>query len=640
MVRKLLVRRMLIGILSAAGVLVLAVVLLAAAVDAGYARGLLLRYLAAWASRDIRVDGSLTTKVLSLHPWVTAEAVTVGNPGWVTAGTAAEIGKVSVTINWPWFGRSAGIARLELDGASLHLLRDANGHANWQWNDPDLRVGEGLVPIKTISVLNAQLELDDALRHLQFKGTASIQNTQEANTSQPVRLDAAGLLNGRQAGIEIVGDSLATAVPGKPYGFRFAEQSSGTRLSGHGFLLKAFDFHALDATFDATGADLKDLFYLTGVTLINTGAYHLTGTVQRRGRQSLFTDLKLTSGQSDINGRVSIDSSPHRRMIEADLSSRFLRTADLGLGAADRVPEAAREHPLLLSDAVLSPKGLRRGDVQVNYHAERVEVGRLSLRKLAATVSVDQGILVVAPLSAEMLGGTLTARLRLDAASDVPAANLDLKITDLQLAQIERKTAGPPPLDGSLRLRIKVTGNGRSLHQIAATSNGTVTVVLPHGAIRASMAELTGIDLRGLGLIATKNKSEVPVRCGVASFEAHDGTLAVQTVVVDTEPVLISGEGVVHLDTEALDLKLRGHPKSWRLLRLRSPVLVRGTLAHPAFRIQASNSIAQSAEAVALGVVLTPLASVLAFVDAGLAKDADCAALLAAAKTGGLVATH
>jgi uncharacterized protein involved in outer membrane biogenesis len=610
------------------------------AVDAGYGRGILLRYLAAWASRDIRVDGAFTPRVLSFHPSVTAEGVTVGNPGWVSAGTAAQIGKMLVVVNWPWFGRSAGIARLELEGASLHLLRDANGHANWQWNDPDLRAGEGLVPIKMISIQNAQLELDDALRHLQFKGTASVQNTRGANGSQPVRLDAAGVLNGKQAVLEIVGDPLDTAVPGTPYGFRFAEQSSGTRLTGHGFLLKAFDFHALDASFDAAGADLKDLYYLTGVTLINTGAYHLIGTVQRRGRQSLFTDLQLASGQSDLNGRVSIDSSPHRRMIEAELNSRFLRSSDLGLGAADRLPESAREHPLLLSDAVLSPKGLRRGDVQVSYRAERVEVGRLSLRKLAATVSVDQGVMVVAPLSAEVLGGKLTARLRLDAATEVPAADLDLKITDLQLAQIERKTAGPPPLDGSLRLRIKVAGKGRSLHEIAATSNGTVTVVLPHGAIRASMAELTGIDLRGLGLLANKNKSEVPVRCGVASFEAHDGTLAVQTVVVDTEPVLITGEGIVHLDTESLDLKLRGHPKSWRLLRIRSPVLVRGTLAKPAFRIQAINSIAQSAEAVALGVVLTPLASVLAFVDAGLAKDADCAALLAAAKTGGLVATH
>jgi len=60
-------------------------------------------------------------------------------------------------------------------------------------------------------------------------------------------------------------------------------------------------------------------------------------------------------------------------------------------------------------------------------------------------------------------------------------------------------------------------------------------------------------------------------------------------------------------------------------------VLVRGTLTHPSIAVQASHSVAQTAAAVALGVVLTPLAAVLAFVDPGLAKDADCPALLAAA---------
>jgi AsmA family protein len=55
--------------------------------------------------------------------------------------------------------------------------------------------------------------------------------------------------------------------------------------------------------------------------------------------------------------------------------------------------------------------------------------------------------------------------------------------------------------------------------------------------------------------------------------------------------------------------------------------LVRGTLVHPAIGIQAGKAAAQTAEAVALGVILTPLGGLLAFVDPGLAKDADCASL-------------
>jgi hypothetical protein len=72
---------------------------------------------------------------------------------------------------------------------------------------------------------------------------------------------------------------------------------------------------------------------------------------------------------------------------------------------------------------------------------------------------------------------------------------------------------------------------------------------------------------------------------------------------------------------------------------LRSPVLIRGTLKHPSIVLEARNSLVQAGEAVALGVLLTPLAAVLAFVDPGLAKDADCAALLSEAKTSGVRAS-
>jgi uncharacterized protein involved in outer membrane biogenesis len=148
------------------------------------------------------------------------------------------------------------------------------------------------------------------------------------------------------------------------------------------------------------------------------------------------------------------------------------------------------------------------------------------------------------------------------------------------------------------------------------------------------LAELAGFDLRGLGLMASGNKEDTGVRCGVASFDAQDGRLTAKSLVVDTDPVLITGEGTIDLGSETLDLRLQGRPKQPRL-RARAALLVRGTLRHPSFSIDAKKTAAQAGGAIALGVLLTPVAAMLAFVDPGLAKDADCAALLAQARTGG-----
>jgi hypothetical protein len=128
-------------------------------------------------------------------------------------------------------------------------------------------------------------------------------------------------------------------------------------------------------------------------------------------------------------------------------------------------------------------------------------------------------------------------------------------------------------------------------------------------------AGLVGVDLCGLGLLAIKSTRETSLRCGVAKFEVRKGTLTAQTLVVYTYPVLILGDGAIHLDSEALDLALRGHPKSLRLFRLRSTVLVRATLAHPSIDIEAGKSV-------------------LVLIDPGRVRDADCAALLAAANSG------
>jgi hypothetical protein len=96
----------------------------------------------------------------------------------------------------------------------------------------------------------------------------------------------------------------------------------------------------------------------------------------------------------------------------------------------------------------------------------------------------------------------------------------------------------------------------------------------------------------------------------MARFKVQDGTLSALELVADTDPVLITGEGQIHLDSEALDLAIRGNPKSLRLFRLQSPVLVQGTLAHPAIHIPVKHSHFMLA-------------------DRGQAKDVDCAALLA-----------
>jgi hypothetical protein len=90
------------------------------------------------------------------------------------------------------------------------------------------------------------------------------------------------------------------------------------------------------------------------------------------------------------------------------------------------------------------------------------------------------------------------------------------------------------------------------------------------------------------------------------------------------------------LRTETLNLSVDGEPKRVRFLALKSPIIIHGTLRKPSVGLEAGHVAKQTAMAVALGAVATPLASILAFIDPGLVTDADCVALLAEAKQAGL----
>jgi hypothetical protein len=70
------------------------------------------------------------------------------------------------------------------------------------------------------------------------------------------------------------------------------------------------------------------------------------------------------------------------------------------------------------------------------------------------------------------------------------------------------------------------------------------------------------------------------------------------------------------------------------LVRLRAPITVSGSWQHPSVGVKAQSAMAQVGLGAALGI-LNPFAAILAFVDPGLAKDANCGPLLADAKTKG-----
>jgi AsmA family protein len=644
-------------IAAAIGVLVVVVVFTIALAPSSFWRWLIVHEASLATGRTASIDGDVKLHLFSLNPELIVEGFAIGNAPWAQSKNLVSIKRFDATLSLKsLLGLHLIFPRVVLDTPTMDLERDASGRANWDPPSTGKRkTNQGssaplhLPVIQELSLTNGSLTARDLVRKLTFDGQVAVEETQNTADNHALRVRGTGTLNGKPFSLHLNGEPLIGVQPSKPYGFDATVTAADIKLTTHATIAHPFDLAALQAVFHLSGSDLADVFYLTGLALPNTPAYDVSGTLVRDNLEFRIDDFQGKLGSSDVAGKLSIDTAPARPKLNATLLSKQLNLADLAAPLGTQATPARKSNTishsapapaeppstLLLPDADLQVQRVRGMDADVQFDAASVMTSQIPMKKVHFHLNLDNGKLTLNPLSFDLLQGELSGTVAIDAQGATPRTNIDMKLSQVDLSQFKPKSAQQPPLEGRLLGRIKLQGTGTSVHKTAGNAEGDITFVIPQGKMREAFAELTGIDLsRGLGLILTKNQRNTDVRCGVASFKADDGDLKATTLLIDTTHVLVTGQGDINLRTEALDLSLRGQPKEARLLRLRTPITLRGSLLQPKIGVQAGKLAAQTGGAIALGVLLTPVAAVLAFVDGGLAKDANCAALIGQAEQG------
>ena len=689
----------------------------------------LAKTLSAHLGRPVHIDGGLELHLFSWTPRVRIHQLRIANPDWVAAkdiGAAskteptdmARIGDLQLTLSIPaLFKGDLLLPYVGVDDSDVNLVRDSKERANWDFTASGAKPNKpSNEPAKfpllgSLHLGKGHLVVVDGVRKLHFKGTVSAEQSANGG-AQSLSLDGDGDINGQSFKLAASGDPLITAESHQPYTVASDIQAGRTKVNSRITITKPFDMGSVVADIDASGDDLADLYYLSGLALPNTAHYTVSSHLQRQGSRLLLTNFKGTLGDSDIHGTLSIQTAAQRPILTADLATRLLDIKDLGptLGSKEKktpsslsqqqakpgsgkesaeestakaravAPKAAKtatahagsapkqengpgntlglhgakpksaptrtaeaaqadtkaaKGETLLPDAKLDLKRIRAMDANVRYHAEAVKTRKMSIKEIALTLKLEHGVLTFTPVSFVLPQGKLTSNIKVNAEKDIPEVDIDARITEVRLSQFKMKN-GQEPLDGTLVGRVMLHGRGKSLHEIGSTAAGTMSFVVPHGDIRAAFAELLGIDAaKGLGLLLTGSQEKTGIRCGVANFKAEGGVFAAQDIVIDTDKVLVLGKGEVDLGPEVLDLTLTGQPKKFRFFRIKSPVQLGGTLEKPKVGLKPGNTPGQVALATALGVLATPLASVIAFIDPGLAKSADCSGLIQEAERQG-----
>ena len=657
--------------LSALGLLVATIIVFVAVFDWNWLRAPLIEQASNRTGRTIHV-GDLHGQ-WSLVPTVTMRDVHVGNADWAKAPDlfSAELIEVSIDLRQMVRGRMV-LPEIRLVKPIIALEVGPDGANNWTLGTkvaadmvtPDDRTDVPVVG--RLDIVDGQLKYSDPGKGLNIDGKIRTVVGTGGRGEGRVQLTGNGTLQGQRFDIDFSGGSLLSLRENDaPYPLSIDLNALGSHARIAGTLDDHVTFDGLDLRAEMQGPDLSRLTSITGVPFPITPPYDLSARLQREGKVWTLTDLGGEMGRSDLHGEIKVDAGRPRLYIDADLNSKILDYRDVGFligvppsenepktakedRAADARPdevkkaeaekkvaaakEAAQqphEPKRVLPDAPLSVKEVRATDARVKFRGERVNAPNAPLSGVQLDLEMKDGVLHMMPLQVGVAGGTAIADIKIDARSDTVKTDYDIKLRAFELNDFLKSAGFEKAGSGRIDGRIRLAGTGDTVRKSLGSSNGDVRLVVNHGQMSNLAIEIIGLDVaQTLGLWATDKDKTVEIRCMIADIGVKNGIMDPRIFVLDTTDSMIDVKGAADLRTELMNLEIAAHPKDTSVFAVRTPITVAGTFAEPNVGLDKGPLVARAAAAVALGVLLTPAASVLAFIDPGMERDSDCAALL------------
>lgn len=622
--------------------LILTVVIFLLLFDWNWLRGPIGRWASAKYDREVALRGDLDVNLFSWTPSVIVRDLKFGGPAWAREEDTADVQRIEASVRLrKLFAGEIEMPLLSITKADVVLIATEDGRKSWDLNPDKPDTGEGmkLPPIQQLLITDGRIRFDEHRRNLSLDATVTARET--ANDGAGFVLDGRGALNDSPLTLRIEGGPFINIRRDRPYHFEAVLSGANSRLTADGAVTRPFDLGRFNATLTLEGQNLADLYLLTGVTLPNTPRYRLAGALSRDDRIWTFNDFDGRVGASDLSGDVRVDAAERLR-VDADLTSRRLDLDDLlaVLGGRPRTNAAATDTETtatapgkLLPDATLQVDRLRTMDGTLKYRAASVKANDFDVRAVNLGADLEGGVLALNPVSFAFNRGELNGTARINATRDMPYSNIDFRLSGYPLESLVPARGGTSPITGRALGRAKLEGPGASIHDFAAASKGSISVVVPQGEMRAAFAELLGINASaGLLKLLSGDQSKADIRCAVADFNVSGGAANAKTFVIDTDVVLAQGSGSIDLGAETLNLRIDGESKKPRVLRVWAPITVNGPLTNPRIGVDVGEVVTQGGLAGLLGAVVAPVTALFAFVDPGLAEDADCGRLIASAR--------
>jgi AsmA protein len=590
-----------------------------------WARGPLQNVVLERTGRALEITGDLSLKLAWPRPRLRAAGVSFANPAWATAPQMLTAEAVEVSLD----ARELLRGRLAFPEVRLqrpHVFMEQAGNERKTWLLDKLQSDESArIPIGNLEVDQGEVNYVD-------RDNRTDLHAELATTAAGLAFKVLGRFRGEALAAQGSGGAvLAWRDEATPYPLKVTATLDRTKVEAEGTVTSLQRFSAVDLQLALRGDTLAALLPITGITLPPTPAYQLKGRLLRSGTQWRYADFSGQIGRSDIAGTLQVETAGARPVLTGSVSARSLDVADLLPAIGKR--GAAAPSPRLLPDLPFDPARWAHLDADVALSAQTlVRAQALPLHRLQTRLRLQDRVLGLDPLAFELAGGQVQGLLRLDGRAVPLRGHLKLQLRGLNLALLLPKLDLGNASLGQLGGDAELSGQGASVGALLASADGRLSVVAQNGRISRLLMEQSGLHLLEILRLNLSGDQTVPMNCVVADFAATHGVLQARALVLDTTVNTVLGSGQVDLAQETLDLTFTPHTKVASVVALRSPIHLRGSLAHPVASVDGGRLAARGAGALLLGV-LNPLLALIPLFDAGPGVESPCARLVQQARS-------
>lgn len=601
-------------------------------------------YASRSAQRNIKVAGDFQLYFDPVTIKFLADGMTVSNPAW-RGGQFFNSKHIEMRIaTFPLIFGTQRVKMLDLVDGKFDLTWDTQRRRNtWSFGDPNKPGKTFKLPdIIQAQVVGTRVAYLDPL--LQLKTDIKVETFRARDTrfTNDIRFTGTGTMRAKP--FTMTGSLLSpnATLGGGENRLTMSARSGATALDVSGTLPGATVLEGAKLKVALRGPNFAEAMEFLGAAVPQTRTYRATSNLTKIGDDWRFTRIVGRFGASDIAGVMTISMPNQRLKFDADLTTRVLDIVDAGpfIGydpqrlAAGKVAEVVAGTPRILPDGSLDIEVLKRFDAHVDYKIARVRAPNLPISDIALTLDLDRSLMKLSPLTMAVAGGRLASDTTINARAALVRTKYDIRLAPTPMGTLlARFGVDQSGTTGVIKARVELTGEGKSVRQSLATSDGRIAIILPRGSFWTRNVQLSELDIGTFvqKMFENRLKEPVQINCGLIGFTVRNGVAAADPILIDTQKNVMLARGGFSFRNEALDLAFRADSKKFSVFAGQSPVAINGYFAKPGINPISPELLSRAGVGLGLAALATPLAGVLAFVDAGDAKSAQCGPVLAGA---------